>query len=170
MLFSATPLTNFDKDFLNSTEIYFRYDEIISEKEVLVKNPVYYTERIKSYTRSRFSYSDLSFQRTYRYQVNNYHIVAGKLVPLTLEELLSNAAAMKMLDELLIQKLNEGQYFGQGCTDLNTRMQRLKSNYLLTSHSLVFYWPDYPGFEIEFYFSKLKGIVSQKIQKQVSEF
>lgn len=53
---------------------------------------------------------------------------------------------------------------------MDAKIARLKDHFLLTSHSLVFYWPDLPLFQVELYFSQMKGVISPAVQKQVSEF
>lgn len=160
-----------DVEFLdNFGDLYFRFHELISKKDAMVVTPYYYTERIQSHSRSLSSYSDFSSYPQYRYSGNNFKIVSGKLVSIGLKNLIPDQAAMKRLDALLIKELNEKQYFGRDCMDMDAKIARLKDHFLLTSYSLVFYWPDLPLFQVELYFGQLKGILSPAIQKQVSEF
>lgn len=160
-----------DVEFLNNFgDLYFRSYEEIRKKEVVVTTPFYYTERIRSHSRSLSSYSDFSSYPQDRYSANNFKIAGGKLVPVTLKDLVPSPVTMKQLDELLIKELNEKQYFGRDCIDMDAKLARLKENFLLASNRLVFYWPDLPLFQVELYFNELKGILSPTIRKQVSEF
>lgn len=93
-----------DVEFLdNFGDLYFIFQELIRKKEALVKTPFYYTERIQSHSRSLTSYTDFSAYPQYRYTANNFKIVGGKLVPVTLKDLIPVQASMKQLDELLIK-------------------------------------------------------------------
>lgn len=158
-----------DGNFLNNyPKISFKDWETITVKKSHVYTPFYYTEELESHDRSMYRYFEIPGYDERSQEYHNYKIVGEKLIPIQLKDLV-NETGMKKLDNLLTEKLTERQYFGQNCTDIATKIERLKVNCLIKSYSLKFHWPDYPKFEFEIYFSELNGILPKEFQKQVSE-
>lgn len=160
-----------DRNFLdNHSRIFFQDIETVSTKKPVVTTPYYYTEEVESYHRTLYDYYKMHSYDGSTSVFYNYKIVNGRLIPIQLKDIITNALVMKKLDDLLIQKLNEAQYFGQNCTDIVSKIECLKANVLITESGLRFQWPDYPKFEFEIYFNRLSGILSKEFQKQVSGF
>ncbi|MGV3610921.1 MAG: WG repeat-containing protein [Fluviicola sp.] len=151
----------------NPPKISLRYEEEISDEEIYLQNPNWFTKE----RRTRFRYLQNYYQQpesiTGISQYFNYKIVNEKLVPVTLKNIIPTTTSMKKLNELLIQRLTKDQVFGQNCTDIAGKLEILKSNFLLTGYSIRFCWPSYPKFEIEFYSGELNGILSPEMQKQI---
>lgn len=160
-----------DENFLSShPKISFRNLETIAVKKPQAHTAFYYTEEVESHNRSMYNYFEIPSYDARTQQYFNYKIVGGKLIPIQLKDVIGSEFAMKKLDNLLTEKLTEKQYFGQSCTDIAAKIERLKANCLIRSNSLKFHWPDYPKFEFEISFSELNGILTKEFQKQVSEF
>lgn len=160
-----------DQHFSESySRIFYRTDETVIVKKPHMRTASYYSEEVESHNRSRYDYYEIPRYDAYTREYFNYKIVDEKLIPIQLKDIITNGSAMKKLDDLLTQKLNEEQYFGQNCTDIAAEIERLKSTCLITSHSLKFHWSSHPKFEFEVSFSKLNGILSKEFKKRVSEF
>ena len=90
----------------------------------------------------------------------NYKIVGNNLVQIDLDDIIkTDPASVAKLNKLLTAELTRIQAFGDNCTDLESKLEQLKSNFLIEGYKIVFYWGDRGGFQVEIVFNELKDIL-----------
>lgn len=90
----------------------------------------------------------------------NYKIVGNNLVKIDLDDIIkTDPASVAKLNKLLTEELTRIQAFGDNCTDLESKLEQLKSNFLIEGYRIVFYWGDRGGFQVEIVFNDLKDIL-----------
>ena len=124
-------------------------------------NQHFYSEKTLSWEQNW--HSDYTYSRyDDRYKslkLFNYKIVGNELVSISLNDILkSDDLSVKKLDELMIRELNIIQAFGSNCTEIETKLELLKSNFIIDGNKIVFHWPERGGFSIALTFTELKSI------------
>lgn len=90
----------------------------------------------------------------------NYKIEGNRLVKINLDDVLkSDAVSQAKLNEMMIKELTRIQAFGENCTDIESKLEQLKQNFLLDGSKITFFWDEYAGFQLQFRLSELKEII-----------
>ncbi len=141
------------------------YFKLLANKsqKYLERVPTYYNQYFYSeitYTRNTTYYGSYLDARVYAYKdLYNYQIVKNQLVPITLSDILkSDAQSKKLLHQLLIRETTKIQAYGDNCVDIESKLEELKSNFLISGSRIIFFSSSYGGFEISLHFNELKPV------------
>lgn len=148
-------------DAVRNIEFHHNATQQFVDRVPTYYNQYFYSEKKMTWERNWYGDYDYTYLED-RYKVLelfNYKIVGDKLVEISLTDILkSDAQSTKKLHELMIRELNEIQAFGANCTDIESKLELLKTNFVIGGYQIVFHWPERGGFSIALTFTELKSI------------
>jgi hypothetical protein len=130
-----------------------------------------FRERVPSYF-NKYFYSEITYTRNTPYygtyssgnryadkELFNYKIVNNELIPIQLSDILkTDEQSIETLNKMILKKLTNIQAYGDNCTDINSKVEALKANFLIRGSSIILFSEVRGAFQIELYFSELEKL------------